>query len=232
LDTRARGKVRGINYGGPVDHDIERLRERLIIPEGPVELPPTVVGLDVTYEVGSDRAVAAAVVVDVGTLEVRETATHSGEADFPYVPGLLAFREAPLLVAAIERLSTPPGLLVCDGYGLAHPRRFGLASHLGVLLDVPAFGVAKSAFIGSFPDPGPVRGETSDLVDGAEVIGRVVRTRSGVKPVFVSAGHRIGLDDCVALTLRLSGRYRIPEPTRQADIVSRRKLREWRSGTK
>ncbi|MCM4080243.1 endonuclease V [Paractinoplanes hotanensis] len=183
------------------------------------------VGLDVTYEVGSARAVAAAVVVDVATLAVAEVATFAGESRFPYVPGLLAFREVPLLLAAVERLSAPPSLLICDGYGLAHPRRFGLACHLGVLLDLPSYGVAKTAFVGRSTDPAPARGASSALVDEGEVVGSVVRTRTDVKPVFVSAGHRIGLADCVDLTVRLSGRYRIPEPTRQADIVSRSTLR-------
>jgi deoxyinosine 3'endonuclease (endonuclease V) len=118
-----------------------------------------------------------------------------------------------------------PSLLICDGYGLAHPRRFGLACHLGVLLDLPAYGVAKTAFVGSSAPPGPARGDAADLVEAGEIVGRVVRTQSGVKPVYVSAGHRIGLDDCTGLTLRLSGRYRIPEPTRQADILSRSVLR-------
>ncbi|WP_127507642.1 endonuclease V [Actinoplanes solisilvae] len=202
------------------------LRRQLIVPEGKIELPRTVVGLDVTYEVDSDRAVAAAVVVDVATLAVDEVAEFAGRASFPYVPGLLAFRELPLLIGAIERLSTAPELLVCDGYGLAHPRRFGLASHLGVVLDLPSFGVAKTAFVGTFDEPGPERGDTAPLVEQGEEIGRVVRTRTRVKPVFVSAGHRIGLDDCVELTLKLSGRYRIPEPTRQADILSRSAFRE------
>jgi len=201
------------------------LRRRLVIPKARIELPRTVVGLDVTYEVGSDRAVAAAVVVDVATLAVEEVALFAGDATFPYVPGLLGFREVPLLVGAIERLSAPPDMLVCDGYGQAHPRRFGLACHLGVVLDLPCFGVAKTAFVGTFDEPGPARGDTAPLVDAGEEVGRVVRTRTNVKPVFVSAGHRIGLDDCVELTERLSGRYRIPEPTRQADILSRRAFR-------
>jgi deoxyribonuclease V len=203
----------------------DELRAGLIVGSAPIELPRTVVGLDVTYEVGSARAVAAAVVVDVATLAVAEVATFAGESHFPYVPGLLAFREVPLLLAAIERLSAPPSLLICDGYGLAHPRRFGLACHLGVLLDLPSYGVAKTAFVGRSIDPAPARGASSELVDEGEVVGSVVRTRTDVKPVFVSAGHRIGLADCVDLTVRLSGRYRIPEPTRQADILSRSTLR-------
>ncbi|WP_438871461.1 endonuclease V [Paractinoplanes lichenicola] len=214
-------------------HEAERLQDELkesvVRTSAPIEPPRTVTGLDVTYDTGSDRAVAAAVVVDVASLEVVEVAFHRGEATFPYVPGLLAFREVPLLVAAIERLSTPPALLVCDGYGLAHPKRFGLASHLGVVLDLPSYGVAKTAFVGEFTPPAEQRGAHADLTDAGEVIGSVVRTQTAVKPVFVSAGHRIGLDDCVSLTLRLSGRHRIPEPTRQADIESRKMLREWRS---
>lgn len=199
----------------------DELRSLLIVPSEPIDIPRTVVGLDVTYEVGSQRAVAAAVVVDVATLAVEEVSTVVGEASFPYVPGLLAFREVPLLAEAISRLSGPPSLIICDGYGVAHPRRFGLACHLGLLLDIASFGVAKTPFVGSFEEPGTDRGASSDLVDDGEIVGSVVRTQTNVKPVFVSAGNRIGLADCVELAVRLSGRYRIPEPTRQADILSR-----------
>ncbi|MCU7727636.1 endonuclease V [Actinoplanes sp. KI2] len=202
------------------------LRDRLVLPDDPIEPPATVTGLDISYAIGSDRAVAAAVTVEVGSLRVREVATAPGTVHFPYVPGLLAFREIPLLLAALDRLDGRPEVLVCDGYGIAHPRRFGLASHLGVLLDLPAFGVAKNAFVGEHAEPGPSRGEWSALHDGDEVLGRAVRTRTGVKPVYVSAGHRIGLADATALTVRLSTRYRIPEPTRQADIISRQALRQ------
>ncbi len=202
----------------------ESLRSRVSIPSGRIALPATVVGLDVTYAAGSPLAVAAAVVIDVATLAVVETSVVPGEATFPYIPGLLAFREAPLLMAALEKLRRPAELLICDGYGVAHPRRCGLASHLGVLLDLPSFGVAKTAFVGAGDPPGPERGDWSDLRDAGEVVGRAVRTQAGVKPVFVSAGHRIGLADCTDLTVRLSGRYRIPEPTRQADIRSRQAL--------
>jgi deoxyribonuclease V len=146
------------------------------------------------------------------------------------VPGLLAFREIPLLLAALERLDRRPEVLVCDGYGIAHPRRFGLASHLGVLLDLPSFGVAKNEFIGVYAEPGPRRGDWSPLSEGEEVLGRAVRTRTGVKPVYVSVGHRIGLADATDLTVRLSTRFRVPEPTRQADILSRQALRDTRRG--
>jgi deoxyribonuclease V len=206
------------------------LRDRLVLPDGPIEPPATVTGLDISYAVGSDRAVAAAVTVEVGSLRVREVATAQGSVRFPYVPGLLAFREIPLLLEALERLDGGPEMLVCDGYGIAHPRRFGLASHLGVLLDRPAFGVAKNAFIGEYAEPGPRRGEWSALHEGDEVLGRAVRTQGAVKPVYVSVGHRIGLADATDLTVRLSTRYRVPEPTRQADIISRQVLRDTSPG--
>ncbi|MEV4348443.1 endonuclease V [Actinoplanes sp. NPDC049596] len=202
----------------------EALRPRLVFPPPGLAVPATVVGLDVTY--ADSFGVAAAVVIDVATLAVVEAATAAGPVSFPYVPGLLAFRELPLLQEAIGRLSAAPSLVICDGYGLAHPRRFGLACHLGVLLDIPAFGVAKTPYVGAYSSVPEARGSSSDMVDDGEVVGRAVRTRDSVKPVFVSAGHRIHLDDCVALALRLSGRYRIPEPTRQADILSRKRLAE------
>ena len=204
----------------------DELRRRLVLTEVPIEPPDTVTGLDISYQVGSDRAVAAAVVLDVHTGAVVEVALSEGHATFPYVPGLLAFREVPLLLDAIGKLRHRPEVLVCDGFGVAHPRRFGLACHLGVLLDLPSFGVAKNDFVGEWTEPGPARGDWSPMVDAGEVVGRALRTRTNVKPVFVSAGHRIGLPDATALTLALSTGYRIPEPTRQADIRSRQALRD------
>ncbi len=174
------------------------------------------------------RAVGAVTVLDAESLEVVETATALRPVDFPYRPGLLAFREILALLDALGKLKgAAPDVLVCDGYGRAHPRRFGLACHLGVLLDVPTFAVAKTAFVGTFTEPGTKRGEQSDLVDGGEVIGRVLRTRDGVKPVFVSTGHRLGLDAAMDLALRLTASgYRQPETTRQADQACRRALRD------
>ncbi len=188
--------------------------------------PSTAAGLDVSYDKGSDRIAAAAVVLDIETLEVLETAIVHGEVSFPYVPGLLAFREVPILMAALELLVIRPDVLVCDGYGIAHPRRFGLACHIGVLLDRPSFGVAKTPFRATSTEPGRERGSWTPLVDGDDVLGRAVRTQDGVKPVFVSVGHRISLDRATDLTLRLSTRFRLPETTRQADSRSRAALRE------
>ena len=203
----------------------EELRGRLVLP-GPELAPPgTVTGLDISYEVGSDRAIAAAVVMDARTGAVVEVAVAEGTVSFPYVPGLLAFREIPLLLDAIGKLGRRPEVLVCDGFGIAHPRRFGLACHLGVLLDVPAFGVAKNEFVGAWTEPGVARGEWSPVLDGDELLGRALRTRTGVKPVFVSAGHRISLAAASDLAVALSTHFRVPEPTRQADIISRQALR-------
>jgi deoxyribonuclease V len=182
-------------------------------------------GLDVSYEVGSERIAAAVAVVDTATVAVVESVVVLGEAAFPYVPGLLAFREVPILVEALGRLEVRPDVLVCDGYGIAHPRRFGLASHIGVVTGLPSFGVAKTPFTVGFDEPGEKRGSWSPLKDGTEVLGAALRTQDGVKPVFVSVGHRIGLAEAIDLTLRLSPRYRLPETTRAADSMSRRALR-------
>lgn len=140
------------------------------------------------------------------------------------MPGLFAFREMPALLAALERLSVRPDLLVCDGHGLAHPRRFGLACHLGLVTGLPAIGVGKTPLVGVWDEPGPERGAWTPLRDGGEVVGRVLRTRDGVKPVFVSVGHRMSLDNAVDRVLALTPRYRLPETTRTADRLCRRAL--------
>nr|WP_106581698.1 endonuclease V [Murinocardiopsis flavida] len=188
----------------------------------PLAAVRTVAGLDVGYAPGDDRLVAAVVVLDTATLSTVESVTETGRPEFPYVPGLFAFRELPPLLRALRRLDSEPDLLVCDGFGRAHPRRFGLACHLGVLLDRPVLGVAKSPFVGSHGPLDRSRGAWSPLRadDGAEV-GRALRTRDGVKPVYVSVGHRVDLDTGCDLVLRLSPRYRQPEPIRAADRLSR-----------
>ncbi len=198
----------------------ERLRP-LVVEHGPVPAAPrTVAGLDVSYATGDDR-LAAAVVVLSAQLTVLESATSTGRAAFGYVPGLLAFREIPALLTALRKLETVPDVLVCDGYGLAHPRRFGLACHLGVLTGLPSIGVAKTPFVGSHGPLGPRRGDWVPLVDEGRTVGRALRTRSGVKPVYVSVGHRIGLAEACALVLQLCPDYRLPETTRRADRLSR-----------
>ena len=186
--------------------------------ETPLGAVRTVGGLDVS--VRGDRVRAAAVVLDAETLAVVDQAIWEGPVVFPYVPGLLSFREIPALLPALERLEALPDVLVLDAHGRAHPRRFGLACHLGVLLDRPAIGVAKSLFVGTFADLGLEKGDTAPLVHRGETVGMAVRTRAHVKPVFVSAGHRCTLADAVALALRTTGRFKIPEPTRLAHLLS------------
>ncbi|MFE0704067.1 endonuclease V [Streptomyces sp. NPDC058872] len=205
----------------------EELRGRLVRDEeGPTVGEGHVTGLDVAYDDERDLVAAAAVVLDARTLDVVEEATAVGRVSFPYVPGLLAFREIPTLLAALDALAADPGLLVCDGYGLAHPRRFGLASHLGVLTGRPSIGVAKNPFAFTHAQPGPERGDAAPLLAEGEEVGRALRTRTGVKPVFVSVGHRVSLARACAHTLRLTPRYRIPETTRRADSLCRRALKE------
>jgi deoxyribonuclease V len=175
-----------------------------------------VAGADVSYDRGSPVLFAAVVVLDADSLEVVEVAATTGRARFPYVPGYLSFRELPPLLEAFAKLRARPDLVICDAHGRAHPRRFGLACHLGVALELPAIGVAKSRLIGAHREPGPRRGAHAALRDGGEVIGEVVRTQPGVKPIYVSVGHRVSLPTARRLALRFAPRYRLPEPTRAA----------------
>ncbi|UQU68719.1 endonuclease V [Couchioplanes caeruleus] len=185
------------------------------------EHPRAVAGLDVAYHEDGERLAAAVVVLDAGDQRVLDTAVVRGTAAFPYVPGLFAFREIPALLEAVGRLSVTPDVLICDGHGLAHPRRFGLACHLGVLTGLPSYGVGKTPLVGTWEPPGQERGARSALVDACETVGAVLRTRTGVKPVFVSVGHRTDLDSACALTLGLASRFRLPETTRLADRACR-----------
>jgi deoxyribonuclease V len=199
--------------------DARRLQERLRSRVREEELPRrlrSIAGADVSYDRGSPTLFAAVVVLDARTLEVVETASVEDRARFPYVPGYLSFREIPPLLLAFAKLSARPDLVVADGQGRAHPRRFGLASHLGVLLDLPTIGCAKSRLVGEHREPGPRRGASTQLRDGGEVIGTVLRTQHGVKPVYVSVGHRVTLAAARRLVLALAPRHRLPEPIRAA----------------
>jgi deoxyribonuclease V len=153
-------------------------------------------------------------------LEVAEVQTASGELDFPYIPGFLSFREIPLVIKAFEKLTTTPNLVLVDGQGFAHPRRIGFASHLGLFLGIPTIGCAKSRLIGEFETPGVTRGSFTDLTDGSEVVGAVVRTKDRVKPLFISIGNMINLDGAVKWTLDTCKGYRLPEPTRLAHLAA------------
>jgi deoxyribonuclease V len=175
-----------------------------------------VAGADVSHDSGRDRLFAAVVVLDAGTLEVVETSVHVGRVEFPYVSGLLSYREAPGILEALGRLRRSPDLLLVDGHGRAHPRRFGIACHLGILLDLSTVGVAKSPLLGRAGEPGPERGCAAPILDRGERIGTVLRTRSRVSPVYVSVGHRVTLPTAERRVLSCGGRFRIPEPIRLA----------------
>lgn len=182
--------------------------------------PRTIAGIDVSIR--GDLAQAAIAVLDVVTLETVDEVIHRMEVPFPYVPGLLSFREMPAILPALRKLRIRPDLLMTDSQGYAHPRRIGLACHLGVVLDWPALGVAKSRLVGSYEEPDVEKGSRSPLVHEDERIGTVLRTRTNVKPVYVSVGHRITLEEAEQITLEVSPKYKIPEPTRRAHHLSRK----------
>jgi len=202
-----------------------RLQKRLAgeVLHVPLAAPPRYVASgDAAFAPGGGEIIAAWVVWDSRTQSLVESVLVRRAVRFPYVPGLLSFREAPALIAAARKLRIEPDVFMLDGHGLAHPRRFGIACHVGLSLDRPSLGCAKSRLCGEHGTPGLRRGSTKVLLDEGEEIGRVLRTRSGVKPVYVSVGHKITLDDAVAVALQCCTTYRLPEPARLAhQLVTR-----------
>jgi deoxyribonuclease V len=184
----------------------------------------TVAGVDVAYDKHSNKLVAAAVILDAHSLAIVDSATAEDVEQFPYIPGLFSFRELPPIALALQQLTTTPDLIVCDGQGIAHPRRFGLACHLGVLFDVPTIGCGKTRLVGEADAPGHERGSFSPLTDRGEVVGRLLRTQTGIKPVYVSTGHKIALPTACEWVLKLTTQYRLPETTRQSDQQVRKRL--------
>jgi deoxyribonuclease V len=225
----AGGVVRQVEDAEALQAELRRLVQADA--PGPASVT-TVAGFDVAYDTGSDLVVGTVVVLAAPAWEMIASATAVGRAAFPYVPGLLSFRELPPLLdawnAVLPRLTSPPDLLVCDGHGIAHPRRFGLACHLGVTLDLPTVGVAKTQFVGEHSAPGPRRGERTAIILDGEPVGAALRTRDGVREVYVSVGHRTNLDAACQWVLALCPRYRLPETTRAADHLSRQALAEAR----
>jgi len=194
-----------------------RLRERMrVVPLEP--LPRFVAGADCAFSDDKQIIFAAAVIYDRETQRIIEVAHATRPAEFPYVPGFLSFREGPVVTEAVCALRHEFGAILFDGQGFAHPRRCGIASHLAIQLDKPGVGVAKSRLIGTFGKLASHAGATTPLMDDDEQIGVVLRTQKGIRPVFVSIGHRVDLPSAVKLVLACCTRYRIPEPTRQADI--------------
>jgi deoxyribonuclease V len=191
------------------------LRSRVITTDrlGPVKL---VAGVDVGFESGGEVTRAAIVILTFPDLQVIEHAIAKLPTQFPYIPGLLSFREIPALLKAMEKISNVPDLILCDGQGIAHPRRLGIASHLGILINVPTIGVGKSLLVGKYQPPAEERGSWSPLLHYKETIGAVLRTRKGFNPLFISPGHLVSLETSIKYVLQCSPKYRLPETTRMA----------------
>lgn len=192
-----------------------------VVTEDKLEFPiKTVAGIDLGYDAASNICRAVVVVLKFPELELIESQEAKMPIQFPYVPGLLSFRETPAAIRALEKLKTAPDLILCDGQGIAHPRFFGVACHIGVIADVPTIGVAKSLLVGKFDELGIQRGSFSPLVFKNREIGAVLRTKDKVQPVYVSVGHRISLMTALDYVLQCAPKYRLPETTRLADQMA------------
>ncbi len=195
-----------------------QLRDR-VVRQNDGSTPRYVAGADISFK-RNGTATAAAVVLSFPEMEVVECVVIQGRPEFPYVPGLLTFREAPLVLDAFSRIGTTPDLVLVDGQGIAHPRRFGIASHLGLLFDIPTIGCAKSRLCGEHEEPPIQAPGKSPLTDDGELIGAVLRTKTGCRPIYVSIGHRIDLPTAVERVLACCRGYRLPEPTRLAHLAA------------
>ncbi len=187
---------------------------------GEVKTPRFIAGVDISAAKSCGTATAAVVVLTYPGLAVIEAKVVRGEVTFPYVPGLLSFREAPLTLVACEQLTVTPDLFLVDGQGIAHPRRMGIASHLGLFLDTPTIGCAKSRLCGEHEEPAAEAGSYAEVIDDGEVIGVALRTRRGVKPIYVSIGHKIDLKAAICWVLECCRGFRVPEPTRLAHLAA------------
>jgi len=194
---------------------------------GPVQY---VAGADIAFDPATDWAFAGVIVYRFPELLEVERRKVRRKLRFPYVPGLLSFRECPILLAAFEQLRIEPGLILVDGHGMAHPRRFGIACHLGLLLDCPTIGCAKSILVGEVGELGAQAGSASPLIDREEEVGVALRTRARVKPIYVTVGHRISLPSAVGLVAKCADGLRIPKPTREADHWVRDLRRAYQAG--
>ncbi|NLN59771.1 MAG: deoxyribonuclease V [Deltaproteobacteria bacterium] len=197
----------------------QKLRDKLVLGDEPGGAPPkTVAGADISYSRHSDLFFAVVLLFSYPALEVLEEACWMERVRFPYVPGLLSFREGPPLLRAFEGLSRTPDLAIFDGQGIAHPRGVGLASHMGLFIDVPTIGCAKTRLVGEYEPPGMDRGDLSELLYKGEPVGKVLRTKKNVRPLFVSPGHRIGRESAAEFVLSCCRGYRSPEPLRRAHL--------------
>ncbi len=205
----------------------ERLRKKVRIVPFQGELR-YVAGVDAAFS--EDMVFAAACLYRYPDLTMIEKTSAVARLNFPYVPGFLSFREGPAITLAIEKLGTRPDVILVDGQGIAHPRGIGIASYLGLLLGIPAIGCAKTRLIGEFEEPGKRKGNWSELTVEGRLVGAVLRTKDQVRPLFISPGHHIDLEGAIRITLACAGKYRIPEPLRCADMVSRRSVLLSRKG--
>ena len=200
--------------------DLQRRLAAQVSRSSEVITPRFIAGVDISVPNAQGTATGAVVVLHYPELRLVETKIAQGRLDFPYIPGLLSFRESPLALAACEELSIIPDLLLVDGQGIAHPRRLGLASHLGLLLNMPTIGCAKSLLCGSHEVPGVEPGSYAEVIDRGETIGVALRTRPGVKPIYVSIGHKVDLQTAIYWVMKCCRSYRIPEPTRLAHLAA------------
>lgn len=204
----------------------ERLASQLILHDKLPASIKTIAGTDISYAKSSGLLFAAIVVLDYTSMKMIEEASAVEEVRFPYIPGLLSFREGPSLIAAFKKLKRRPDIVMLDGQGIAHPRGLGLASHMGLWLELPTIGCAKTKLVGTFREPPLKKGSTSELLYEGKIVGTVLRTRKNTKPIFVSQGHRVELATAVSIVRASTRGYRIPEPTRQAHIAVNRLRKE------
>ncbi|PAX52327.1 deoxyribonuclease V [Brunnivagina elsteri] len=198
----------------------EQLNKEVITEDKLKDKIEFVAGVDMGFEEDNTVSRAAVAVLRYSDLEVLETSIAYRPTTFPYIPGFLSFREIPAVLDALEKLEMTPDIILCDGQGIAHPRRFGIASHLGVLLDMPTIGVAKSLLVGKHEPLSEEKGNWQPLIYQGETVGAALRTRTGVKPVYISSGHRISLETAIAIVLHCTPKYRLPETTRVADKLA------------
>ncbi|NJM74252.1 MAG: deoxyribonuclease V [Scytonema sp. RU_4_4] len=198
----------------------EKLRDEVITEDKLKEPVQYVAGVDMGFEADGTISCAAVAVLSFPDLQIQETSLARRPTTFPYIPGFLSFREIPAVLDALEKIQTIPDLILCDGQGIAHPRRFGIACHLGLIVDIPTIGVAKSLLIGQHEDLPETRGSYQPLIHKGETIGVVLRTRTGVKPLYISSGYKVSLPTAIDYVLRCTTKYRLPETTRIADKLA------------
>lgn len=198
----------------------EQLQAEVITEDKFKEPVEYVAGVDMGFEAEGTISRAAVAVLSFPDLQVIETSLAYRPTTFPYIPGFLSFREIPAVLDALEKITTIPDIILCDGQGIAHPRRFGIACHLGVLVDIPTIGVAKSLLVGKHEIVPETKGSWQPLIHKGETIGAVVRSRTQVKPLYISSGHRVSLPTAIDYVLRCTPKYRLPETTRIADKLA------------